>query len=81
MAAAVLLLIGVVGLLATVGIGMTNDNAPIADNQIEYLNVSPAELGVQQIRQYQEKLYAVQTISNERVRAKKDLRLANRKMQ
>ena len=80
-AAAVLLLIGVVGLLATVGTGMQTVNAPIADSQIEYLNVSPSELGVQQIREYQDKLYSVQTISNERVRSKKDLRLASWKEQ
>lgn len=81
MAAAVVFLIGVVGLLATVGTSMRSANVPIADSQIEYLNVSPSELGVEQIREYQEKLYSVQTISNERVQAKKDLRLASRKMQ
>lgn len=77
MAAAVLLLIGVVSLLGTFG-NLTSDNAPIADSQMEYLNVSPSEQAesVEQIRRYQDKLYAVKTVSVAKARGKKELQTA-----
>lgn len=75
MAAAVLLLFGIVGLLGTLNFNQ-NDNAPIADSQIEYLNVSPSEQSVEQLIDYQNKLYAVKTVSVAKARGKKELQPA-----
>ncbi|MEL7021747.1 MAG: hypothetical protein AAGK47_09070 [Bacteroidota bacterium] len=81
MAATVLLLLTTAVLLALAGWGTRNQYAPIADSQIEYLNVSPSEQGLRQLRQYQVRLYTAPKFSNERVQPKKTLQLSKGGMQ